>query len=418
MSNRKIAIIGSGTGLSLAWLLNKNFNVTIFEKEERLGGHINSVPINGKIMEAGAEFINPNYKNFLKLLNHLELEVKNFIMTMKFDNNGETTLFTPNPFEKVSFELMNEPNWDDVKLPAELLKIIFKYKLESDKNQTLSDWISKIGENEFAEKCLYHLVASSYGVTEEDAKTYLIKYAMNYFSAGNIYMEVVGGLSQYIDKLKALIEENCSLLTGCQIDSVHQCENNTFTLMSGDEEYKDFDDVIFCTSAEVTSKIISGVDSIRDCKNKIVSLSALKEKLRNVTYYDTKIIFEKTQERDAVVNIAFDGNSSRTSITKSWNSDIAKRWADPKSDYPNSLATFTYRHPNMDTGYDNANKAIKSFNSQLTGIYFGSILAGFDDSHESGICASISVAKLLCDKYHMKKTSEMEIFESKAFFCC
>ena len=41
-----IAIIGSGiAGMSAAWLLSHAHNVTIFEKDVRLGGHSNTVDV-------------------------------------------------------------------------------------------------------------------------------------------------------------------------------------------------------------------------------------------------------------------------------------------------------------------------------------------------------------------------------------
>lgn len=36
----KIAVIGSGIiGLSAAWLLDKRYEITVFEAEDRIGGH-------------------------------------------------------------------------------------------------------------------------------------------------------------------------------------------------------------------------------------------------------------------------------------------------------------------------------------------------------------------------------------------
>ncbi len=45
-NSQRIAVIGSGiSGLSCAWLLNKEHEVTLYEEDERLGGHSNTVDI-------------------------------------------------------------------------------------------------------------------------------------------------------------------------------------------------------------------------------------------------------------------------------------------------------------------------------------------------------------------------------------
>lgn len=43
-----IAVIGSGiAGLASAWLLSKRHRVTLFEKDDRPGGHSNTVSLDG-----------------------------------------------------------------------------------------------------------------------------------------------------------------------------------------------------------------------------------------------------------------------------------------------------------------------------------------------------------------------------------
>lgn len=85
---KKIAIIGSGiSGLSCAWLLNKAHNVTLFEKDDRLGGHSNTVDfsIDGQKVSVDTGFIvfNPvNYPNLVKLFE--ELNVPNCDTEMSF----------------------------------------------------------------------------------------------------------------------------------------------------------------------------------------------------------------------------------------------------------------------------------------------------------------------------------------------
>lgn len=46
MKPMKIAVIGAGiAGLSVAWLLSRQYHVTLFERERRLGGHSNTVDV-------------------------------------------------------------------------------------------------------------------------------------------------------------------------------------------------------------------------------------------------------------------------------------------------------------------------------------------------------------------------------------
>ena len=69
----KIGIIGSGiSGLSLCYFLNKfNYDVTLIEKESKLGGHTNSYTINGNIdngLKIDTGFIVFNDKNYPKII--------------------------------------------------------------------------------------------------------------------------------------------------------------------------------------------------------------------------------------------------------------------------------------------------------------------------------------------------------------
>jgi predicted NAD/FAD-binding protein len=80
---QKIAVIGSGiAGLSCAWHLanQPNCDVTLFEKDDRLGGHSNTVDIEseqGKIpVDTGFIVYNPpNYPNLVALFDHLQVPI-------------------------------------------------------------------------------------------------------------------------------------------------------------------------------------------------------------------------------------------------------------------------------------------------------------------------------------------------------
>lgn len=79
---RKIAIIGGGiAGLGCAWLLSKHqkqFEISLFEKDDRLGGHVNTIQVNedGKPLAIDTGFIVFNkvtYPNFCKLIDELQV---------------------------------------------------------------------------------------------------------------------------------------------------------------------------------------------------------------------------------------------------------------------------------------------------------------------------------------------------------
>lgn len=76
---KKIAVVGSGiSGLSCAWLLNRAHDVTLFEKDDRLGGHSNTVSFmldeNEVHVDTGFIVFNPvNYPNLVEFFKHLEV---------------------------------------------------------------------------------------------------------------------------------------------------------------------------------------------------------------------------------------------------------------------------------------------------------------------------------------------------------
>ena len=73
----KIAIIGSGiSGLTCAYLLHKKHEVTIFEKNDYIGGHTHTheIEYNDKLWNIDSGFIVYNertYPNFIKILDQL-----------------------------------------------------------------------------------------------------------------------------------------------------------------------------------------------------------------------------------------------------------------------------------------------------------------------------------------------------------
>ena len=77
---QRIAVLGSGiAGLSAAWALSQSHDVTLYERDHRLGGHANTVDIEieGHSFPVDTGFIvynEANYPNLVGLFHHLGVE--------------------------------------------------------------------------------------------------------------------------------------------------------------------------------------------------------------------------------------------------------------------------------------------------------------------------------------------------------
>ena len=109
MSAQKIAIVGSGiSGLTAAYLLNKEHDVTVFEASDYIGGHTHTVPLtlDGQSIKVDTGFIvcnDRNYPNFLKFMNKLNVKiqptemsfsVRNNAMNLEYNGHNLSTLFS------------------------------------------------------------------------------------------------------------------------------------------------------------------------------------------------------------------------------------------------------------------------------------------------------------------------------------
>ena len=104
----RIAIVGTGiSGLTAAYILNRNNDITVFEKNDYIGGHTHTHTIKDgeRSIAVDSGFIVYNevaYPNFIKLLDQLGVErqkttmgfsVKSTIKALEYAGNSIRTLF-------------------------------------------------------------------------------------------------------------------------------------------------------------------------------------------------------------------------------------------------------------------------------------------------------------------------------------
>ncbi|MGI9424028.1 MAG: NAD(P)/FAD-dependent oxidoreductase [Hyphomicrobiaceae bacterium] len=94
MKQLNIAVVGSGiSGLAAAWLLSHRHNVTLFEREDRLGGHANTVDVESKdgsvAIDTGFIVYNTRtYPNLTALLDHFKVATAPSCMSFAVSMDG------------------------------------------------------------------------------------------------------------------------------------------------------------------------------------------------------------------------------------------------------------------------------------------------------------------------------------------
>lgn len=459
---RNVAVIGGGTGLTTAWGLDNQdkFKTTVFESSNRLGGHIHSIKINDVMVEGGAEFIgSPDvYANVHILFKALGVRLDKFQLNMDFHdlNKGEHTVLPPlyetssgknskwsclkfcGLFGKKNAQDEMRLSWDT--LLTELCTMInlneaikdAKKKLTSTGNMvTLEQFVDDYvrggpavlnHRRKFADEFLYPLIAAGWGVSVETIKTFGAHYAMQYLEAELTWYDAPGGLSQYINHM-ARVCTNTSFQMETPIQKVvavtvegetkYKLQKNDGTFFQ-DEPGHDalYDDVVLSTSGEVTAQLIAEIHG--------QELQELREKLSKVTYYDTTVVFHQDpkylSENNTVVHSRYDGTQSANTMCKHWKYPegtvpVMKTWVLPGQPMPEHvLHVAHYRHPVMNRHYYDAQNALHEMQGK-TGIWYGGIIAGVNDSHESGVTVALEVAARMNQQEHTLENNErLKIF--------
>ena len=91
--SKKIAVIGSGiAGLAVSYLLNKNHDVHLYEKNEYFGGHTNTISVKDQdntalnIDTGFIVFNSKNYPVFLNMLTKLNIPYIKSDMSFSYNN--------------------------------------------------------------------------------------------------------------------------------------------------------------------------------------------------------------------------------------------------------------------------------------------------------------------------------------------
>ena len=161
----KIAIIGSGiSGLSAAYLLSDKYDVYLYEKNNRLGGHTRTLyvdEISNKIpIDTGFIVFNEkNYPNFSNFLKELHVDTVNTDMSFSFSINKGKYEYSGSGLNGIFGQRKNILKYTQWKFLLDIIKFSKIASNHIEKNYKSNDnliyWLHK---NKFSEAFIYNYI--------------------------------------------------------------------------------------------------------------------------------------------------------------------------------------------------------------------------------------------------------------------
>ncbi len=257
----RIAIIGSGmAGLAASWFLGDRHQVTLFERQTRLGIGAHSVQAGGGVVDVPLRVIYPGYyPQLFALLQQTGVAVEPLDASLCFSDLGAASYFRYRNFKlggKATLPWIMPTTW----LRSAPRQIVFDLgrflwqapqalKAGSLANRTIGDYLDREGySNAFANRFLVPAFAGINTVSCDDVRNYpaelIAQYLNRDFIVSSVY-RAVGGAQAMAQALSARVAH---LKLDARIRGVHRAEQGVVVSME-DGSAQTFDAVVFATQA-------------------------------------------------------------------------------------------------------------------------------------------------------------------------
>lgn len=212
----KYAVIGAGVaGLSAAWLLSQNHDVVLLEREDRLGGHANTVEAGPDRVAVDTGFIVYNtacYPNLIALLEHLGVETApthmGFSVSLDdgaYEYNGDGL----NGFFGQRSNILSARHWHMLR---DILRFFREQRNElASETGTLGLWLERRGYSRwFIERHIVPMGAAIWSTPAAQVLDFPVAAFMRFFANHGLlqmsgrpqWRTVRGGSRNYVARLK------------------------------------------------------------------------------------------------------------------------------------------------------------------------------------------------------------------------
>ncbi|XP_057733271.1 uncharacterized protein LOC130948527 [Arachis stenosperma] len=276
----RVAVVGGGiSGLVSAYALAKEgVNVTVYEKEDYLGGHAKTVNVDGIDLDLGFMLFNPvTYPNMIEFFENLgiDMELSNMSFAVSLDGgcgyewgskDGVSSLFAQKK------NVINPYFW---KMVREIIKFkddvisyldMFDNELDMDRNETLEKFIKSKGYSElFVKAYLIPICGSIWPCSFKRVMSFpalsVLSFCRNFqhlqlFFGRPQWLTIKGRSHTYIKKVKTeLLDRGVQIIANCEVELVSSSEKGC-VVQCKDGSRETYEGRIIATHAPDTLRLL------------------------------------------------------------------------------------------------------------------------------------------------------------------
>ncbi|SBT16053.1 protoporphyrinogen oxidase [Marinomonas gallaica] len=263
----KVAIIGSGiSGLTAAYLLRSEHDITVFERDSRIGGHTATKVVDDQGIDRHIDtgFIVYNdwtYPNFIRLMKELGVATKPTEMSFSVSCERTGLEYGGNNLNTLFAQRKNLINWSFLTM----LKDIMRFNKESvadlesgriDASITLGDYLKRQGYGDtFVSHYLIPMGSAIWSATLQEMMQFPLLFFVRFFKNHGLlsvsnrpqWHVIKGGSSAYLEPLTKTFKNKIRLNSAIQ--KVVRTPGNV-TLHFKDGNAETFDHVVFACHSD------------------------------------------------------------------------------------------------------------------------------------------------------------------------
>ena len=415
----KFAVVGSGiSGLSMALILSQDHEVTLYEIDERFGGHSNTIEAdyNGKKINVDTGFIvfnKLNYPNLIKLFKFLSVKYEDSDMSLSIDHQKNNIEWSGQDIKTI---FAKRKYFGNLKFLFAVLQILIfnfhvKYILnyKNIENISLEEWLKKkFYTRSFLELYLIPMAGAIWSMPQKDIMNYPVKSLFEFFNNHKLlhgkkdrpqWLTVSGGSINYVKKIISFLEANprVKLFKNNGVKKINR-ENEIIKITDTEGNTSEVDHIVF---SQNPSKVVNILNDIQ--KKELDILGKFKANKNTAYLHSDESLMPKTKKIWSSWNIFVPRDEKNHISVTYWMNKLQNiNYKTPlflslnPARLPNEGSIFKvidYEHPIFDSKSVTALKfldEIQGFNNTwYCGAWSG------DGFHEDGLNSSLRLANKL-----------------------